>query len=89
MLQEYVASPLCRNVDACYRNSDWDNYRFYMHVLYDSSIAIGATSMAEKFRNLENASLDSRLKVIHENHDLAMALHAELIENIQRELEKR
>ena len=89
MLQEYVASPLCRNVDACYRNSDWDNYRFYMHVLYDSSIAIGATSMAEKFRNLENASLESRLKVIHENHDLAMALHAELIENIQRELEER
>lgn len=89
MLQEYVTSPLCRNVDACYRNSDWDNYRFYMHVLYDSSIAIGATSMAEKFRNLENASLESRLKIIHENHDLAMALHAELIENIQRELEER
>ena len=89
MLQEYVASPLCRNVDACYRNSDWDNYRFYMHVLYDSSIAIGAVSMAEKFRNLENASRESRLKVIHENHDLAMALHAELIENIQRGLEER
>ena len=89
MLQEYVGSPLCRNVDSCYRNSDWDNYRFYMHVLYDSSIAIGATSMAEKFRNLETASRESRLKVVHENHDLAMALHAELIENIQRGLEER
>lgn len=89
MLQEYVGSPLCRNVDACYRNSDWDNYRFYMHVLYDSSIAIGAVSMADKFLNLENASRESRLKVIHENHDLAMALHAELIENIQRGLEER
>jgi signal transduction histidine kinase/CheY-like chemotaxis protein len=89
MLQEYVGSPLCRNVDASYRNSDWDNYRFYMHVLYDSSIAIGATSMAEKFRNLENASRENRLKVIHENHDLAVALHAELIENIQKGLEER
>jgi len=89
MLQEYIASPLCRNVDTCYRNSDWDNYRFYMHVLYDSSIAIGATSMAEKFHNLENASIESRLKVVHETHDLAMALHAELIKNIQRGLEER
>ena len=89
MLQEYIGSPLCRNVDNCYRNSDWDNYRFYMHVLYDSSVAIGATSMAEKFLNLENASRESRLKVVHENHDLAMALHAELIANIQKGLEEQ
>ena len=89
MLQEYVGSPLCRNVDNCYKNSDWDNYRFYMHVLYDSSVAIGALSMADKFRNLENASRESRMKVIQENHELAMALHAELIENIQRGLEER
>ena len=89
MLQEYVGSPLCRNVDNCYKNSDWDNYRFYMHVLYDSSVAIGALSMADKFRNLENASRESRMKVVQENHELAMALHAELIENIQRGLEER
>ena len=89
MLQEYVGSPLCRNVDNCYKNSDWDNYRFYMHVLYDSSVAIGAMSMADKFRNLEIASRESRMKVVQENHELAMALHAELIENIQRGLEER
>lgn len=89
MLQEYVGSPLCRNVDACYRSGDWDNYRFYMHVLYDSSIAIGATSMAEKFRNLETACREVRMTVVHEKHELAMALHAELIENIQKGLEKR
>ena len=89
MLQEYVGSPLCRNVDACYKSSDWDNYRFYMHVLYDSSIAIGAVSMAEKFHNLEIASRESRTKVVQENHELAMALHAELIENIQRGLDER
>ena len=39
--------------------------------------------------NLENASIESRLKVVHETHDLAMALHAELIKNIQRGLEER
>ena len=89
MLQEYVGSPLCRNVDACYKSSDWDNYRFYMHVLYDSSIAIGAVSMAEKFHNLEIASRESRTKVVQENHELEMALHAELIENIQRGLDER
>jgi hypothetical protein len=89
MLQEYVGSPLCRNVDACYKNADWDNYRFYMHVLYDSSIAIGATSMAEKFHNLEIASRESRMKIVQDHHDLAMALHAELIENIQRGLDER
>ena len=89
MLQEYVASPLCRNVDSCYKNGDWDNYRFYMHVLYDSSIAIGAVSMAEKFLNLENACREVRMTVVHEKHELAMALHAELIENIQRGLEER
>ena len=89
MLQEYVGSPLCRNVDACYKHSDWDNYRFYMHVLYDSSIAIGATSMAEKFHNLEKACREVRMTVVHEKHELAMALHAELIENIQRGLEER
>ncbi len=89
MLQEYVGSPLCRNVDACYRNGDWDNYRFYMHVLYDSSIAIGAISMAEKFYNLEKACHEAHMTVVHEKHELAMALHAELIENIQKGLEER
>ena len=89
MLQEYVNSPLCRNVDACYKNSDWDNYRFYMHVLYDSSVAIGAISMAEIFRNLETASRESRMKTVQDTHELAMALHAELIENIQRGLDER
>ncbi len=89
MLQEYVGSPLCRNVDACYKNGDWDNYRFYMHVLYDSSIAIGAISMAEKFHNLETACREVRMTVVHEKHELAMALHAELIENIQKGLEQR
>jgi hypothetical protein len=29
------------------------------------------------------------MKIVHENHELAMALHAELIENIQRGLEER
>ena len=89
MLQEYVGSPLCRNVDTCYKNSDWDNYRFYMHVLYDSSVAIGAISMAEIFRNLETASRESRMKIVQDTHELAMALHAELIENIQRGLDER
>ena len=89
MLQEYVGSPLCRNVDTCYKNSDWDNYRFYMHVLYDSSVAIGAISMAEIFHNLETASRESRMKVVQDTHELAMALHAELIENIQRGLDER
>jgi signal transduction histidine kinase/CheY-like chemotaxis protein len=89
MLQEYVGSPLCRNVDACYKSGDWDNYRFYMHVLYDSSIAIGAISMAEKFLTLENACREVRMTVVREKHELAMALHAELIENIQKGLEER
>ena len=84
-----MGSPLCRNVDACYKNGDWDNYRFYMHVLYDSSIAIGAISMAEKFHNLETACREVRMTVVHEKHELAMALHAELIENIQKGLEQR
>ena len=88
MLQEFISSPLHRNVESCYRNSDWENYCFYMHVLCDSSSAIGATGMAEKFQNLENACRESRMNVVHENHDLVMALHADLIREIQKGLER-
>jgi hypothetical protein len=44
--------------------------------------------MAEKFRNLENDCRESRLNSIHEKHGLVMALHAELLENIQKGLER-
>ena len=87
MLQEFIASPLHRNVETCFKNEDWENYKFYMHVLSDSSAAIGAVGMAEKFQNLENACRESRMNVVRENHDLVMALHAELVRNIQKGLE--
>jgi hypothetical protein len=88
MLQEFIASPLHRNVETCFKNEDWENYKFYMHVLCDSSAAIGAIGMAEKFQNLENACRESRMNVVRENHDLVMALHAELVRNIQKGLEE-
>ena len=87
MLQEYVSSPLHRNVETCYKNQDWENYRFYMHVLCDASSAIGAMEMAEKFRNLENLCRESRFSAVHEKHGLVMALHAELLKNIQKGME--
>ncbi|MBS7272139.1 MAG: response regulator [Fibrobacter sp.] len=87
MLQEFIASPLHRNVETCFRNEDWENYIFYMHVLSGSSSAIGAISMTEKFQNLENACRESRMNIVRENHDLVMALHAELVRNIQKGLE--
>ena len=87
MLQEFVASPLHRNAEACFKNEDWENYSFYMHVLCDASSAIGAIDIAEKFKNLENACRESRMNVVRENHDLVMALHADLMRNIQKGLE--
>lgn len=87
MLQEYVASPISRNVESCYKNGEWDNYRFYTHVLCDASSAIGAMEMAESFRELENACRESRMTFVRSHHELAMAMHAELIHKIQRGIE--
>lgn len=87
MLQEFISSPLHRNADACFNSGDWENYMFYMHVLCDSSSAIGATAMAEKFQNLEKACRESRMNVVRENHGLVMALHADLVRNIRKGFE--
>lgn len=87
MLQEYVGSPIYRNVDTCFKNGEWDNYRFYAHVLCDASAAIGASAVAEAFRELENACRESRMNFVRAHHELAMAMHAELIHKIQRGIE--
>jgi CheY-like chemotaxis protein len=87
MLQEYINSPLHRYIENCFKTSDWENYCFYIHVLSDSSSAIGAISMSERFQNLENACREARMNVVHETHGLVMALHADLINNIQKVLE--
>ena len=88
MLQEYVQSTLSRSVDISFKNDDWDNYRFYMHVLSDASSAIGAVSMAKQFSDLEMACRESRMNFVRANHELAMITHTELIFNIQKGLEK-
>lgn len=86
LLRDYVESPLHESIDASFYSENWSNYALYVRMLCGASDSIGAMSMGDRLRNLERACYDGHYDYVRENHALAIALHAELIENIKKGL---
>ncbi len=54
-------------IEECYRNRDWENYRIKVHALKSSAKTIGATELSDKAAGLEQAGRDADTEFIDSN----------------------
>ena len=87
LLQEFTASDVIQNIKSAFEMSDWDNYRFYVSRMIESSAAVGAEALSKEFEALKKACIERHYKVILENHDRVMGLYTDIVQKIQKGLD--
>ena len=83
LLQEFTTSDVIQNIKSAFEMSDWDNYRFYVSRMIESSAAVGAEALSQEFQSLKKACIDRRHNYILENHERVMELYANIVQKIQ------
>ncbi len=57
------------NLCSCFESKDWDKYRIYVHSLKSASKTIGAVSLSNQAKHLEDAAKHSEEEYILKKHD--------------------
>ena len=83
LLQEFTTSDVIQNIKSAFEMSDWDNYRFYVSRMIESSAAVGAEALSQEFQSLKKACINRRHNYILENHERVMELYANIVQKIQ------
>ena len=83
LLQEFTSSDVIQNIKSAFEMSDWDNYRFYVSRMIESSAAVGAEALSQEFQSLKKACINRRHNYILENHERVMELYANIVQKIQ------
>ncbi len=82
MLGTYFESNKLADIEKCFAEKDWSNYRILVHALKSSSLSIGAAPLSEKAKALEAAAKESNAQYIEANHADCMAAYKTLLAGI-------
>lgn len=82
MLSEYASSSKIDDLDKYLSNQDWDNYRISVHALKSTSLNIGAVELSQKAKLLEEAIKNQEYDYVNDNHESAMEMYGELLDNL-------
>lgn len=82
MLSEYASSSKIDDLDKYLSNQDWDNYRISVHALKSTSLNIGAVELSQKAKLLEEAIKNQEYDYVNNNHESAMEMYGELLDNL-------
>ncbi len=68
----------------CYEEENWEDYKTYVHALKSTSRSIGADSISEQARLLEEASASGNVDFIKEKHEKLMSDYDSMAKNIEK-----
>lgn len=83
ILREYVRGNRSAELEALYKECDWDNYTTMVHALKSTSLTVGAVRISEEARALEGAAKEKNTDYIHEYHGKLLEAYTELTEKIR------
>lgn len=83
MLNTYHGNGRYDSLKELYEKQDWKNYQIQVHALKSTSLSIGAMSVSEQAKLLEQAAKEGNLSYIREHHDEMMQAYRRLLEDLQ------
>ena len=67
-----------------FEEKDWKNYRIRIHGVRNTALKIGAETLSERARQLEEAMTKNRTEYVEQNHETFMSYYAELLEYVRQ-----
>ena len=86
MIGTYLEDSKLADIEKCYGEKDWANYRVLVHALKSTSLSIGAVPLSEKAKALEMAAKEGDASYIESNHADCMAAYKALLAGIDAAL---
>lgn len=86
MLGSYLENNKLQQIETCFTEENWEDYRIAVHALKSTSLSIGATVLSEAAKQLEFAAKEGRIDDIRANHAVTMEQYKKLLELIRQEL---
>lgn len=86
MLGSYLGNNRLQQIETCFAEENWEDYRIGVHALKSTSLSIGATVLSEAAKQLEFAAKEGRIDDIRANHAATMEQYEKLLELIRQEL---
>jgi len=82
IVKTFLESDCRHSMEEFFQSQDWANYQIFAHTLKSTAKSIGAEALSALAKNLENAAKEEDIKFIRANHDHAMNVYGELLDNI-------
>ncbi len=86
MIGTYFEDSKLADIEKCFADKDWANYRILVHALKSTSLSIGAVKLSEKAKALEMAAKEGQTQYIESNHADCMAAYKTLLASIDAAL---
>jgi DegV family protein with EDD domain len=84
MLREYCASPKDEELERCFAQENWEEYRIAVHALKSTSLTVGAAVLSANAKALEFACKEHNISYVKEQHTNVMEQYRRLIADIMR-----
>ncbi len=87
IIKDYIAANRTELIKTAYEANDLENYRINVHALKSTSLAIGANSVSEKAKQLEEAAKISDVEYLKQNTDIFLTEYGNLLDELKKILD--
>lgn len=83
VLNTFFERNIVSKIHAAYEEKQWHEYEIQVHALKSSSLSIGALTISEFARNMEDACKYGQVEFVEQNHENLMQQYKTLLQNIK------
>ncbi len=84
MLKSYAKNSRIEEIKEAYADKNFDNYRTYVHAVKGTSLTIGAITLSEHMKAMEEAARDGKTDEIFKHHDEYIKEYEDMVQKILR-----
>ena len=88
MIDTYIEGDKCSLISSAYEAEEWKDYEAYVHALKSTSLNIGAVSLSEHAKTMEDATKNGDYQYIREHHEALLEEYKKMLSELQSVLEE-
>jgi DegV family protein with EDD domain len=82
MVREYCAGRRDEELDTCFADENWEDYRIAVHALKSTSLTIGAAELSANAKALEFACKEDNISYVKEQHENVMTQYRKFLAEV-------
>lgn len=84
ILKEYCTNNWLKELETCFENRDWQNYRVHVHTLKSTSLTVGLPELSQLAKEVESAVKEGDYDTVAEKHPGMIKQYGDILERLEK-----